>query len=339
MMKPLDRLLRQTLRERTVANRPGPCLDAETLAGWFDGTLAARDRAAAEAHAADCARCQALLAAMARTAPPVEAHPWWRASFMGWLVPLTVAATALLVWVNLPGRSIAPAAPAPAVKPADEIQARAEATPPVSPAVPPTAAAARNQRPAMNKAEQREAPRERAAPSRDAVAPDDGRFARAVPDLQPPPASEPAAAAPAPSAEARAETITIVSGSQAASARMRSALRDTLVVSSHPSTRWRIVTGGTVERSTDGGITWETQVTGATVTLTAGVSPSPFVCWLVGPGGIVLVTTDGRSWQRLAFPEAVDLVAIRATDDRTATVTTIDGRRFSTADGGQTWDR
>ncbi|HEV8315894.1 MAG TPA: zf-HC2 domain-containing protein, partial [Vicinamibacterales bacterium] len=62
MTKSLDRLLREALRERTAPNLSGPCLDAETVAGWFDGTLGARDRAAAEAHAADCARCQALLA-------------------------------------------------------------------------------------------------------------------------------------------------------------------------------------------------------------------------------------------------------------------------------------
>jgi photosystem II stability/assembly factor-like uncharacterized protein len=53
----------------------------------------------------------------------------------------------------------------------------------------------------------------------------------------------------------------------------------------------------------------------------------------------VLVTTDGRSWERLSFPEVVDLVAIRATDDKTATVTAADGRRFTTTNRGQTWER
>ena len=40
-----------------------------------------------------------------------------------------------------------------------------------------------------------------------------------------------------------------------------------------------------------------------------------------------------------AFPEKVDLVAVQATDAKTATVTTSDGRRFSTTDGGATWSR
>ena len=94
-----------------------------------------------------------------------------------------------------------------------------------------------------------------------------------------------------------------------------------------------------MERSADGGSTWQLQQTGATVTLVAGGSPSPSVCWLVGPDGIVLLSTDDRSWRRIAFPETTPLVSISAIDDRTATVTTADGRKFSTTDGGLTWER
>jgi len=51
----------------------------------------------------------------------------------------------------------------------------------------------------------------------------------------------------------------------------------------------------------------------------------------------VLLSTDGRSWRRLAFPEALDLRSVSATDDQTATVTAADGRSFVTTDGGETW--
>jgi photosystem II stability/assembly factor-like uncharacterized protein len=94
-----------------------------------------------------------------------------------------------------------------------------------------------------------------------------------------------------------------------------------------------------VQRSTDGGANWQLQQTGATETLTAGASPSPSVCWLVGPRGTVLISTDGRSWRRTAFPEATPLISVSATDDKIATVTTADGRKFSTTDGGITWER
>ncbi len=338
MTKSLDHLLRETLRERTAGSPSGPCLDAETVAGWFDDTLDARDRAAAEAHAADCARCQALLAAMVRTAPPAADHWWRRASFMGWLVPLTVAATALLIWVNLPQRPLVSPAPAttPAdVKPADQEQARTETNPTVPATVPP--AAGRERATSRTKPEQREAFRKDAARSGRDNAARDSSIARAAPERAPQAAPE-SVAASAPSRGTLEETKT-AGTPQPASTRMRSMMREALVASPDSLTRWRIATPGSVQRSTDGGITWETQATGAAVTLTAGASPSPSVCWLVGPGGIVVITTDGRSWERLSFPEVVDLVAIRATDDKTATVTTADGRRFTTRNRGQTWVR
>ncbi len=94
---------------------------------------------------------------------------------------------------------------------------------------------------------------------------------------------------------------------------------------------------GVVEYSEDAGATWEATPTGVGTDLMAGASPSGTVCWVVGRAGIVLLTTDGRQWQRLMFPLAVDLAAIQATDARTATVTAMDGRRFTTVDGGTTW--
>ncbi|HZL96665.1 MAG TPA: YCF48-related protein, partial [Vicinamibacterales bacterium] len=68
-------------------------------------------------------------------------------------------------------------------------------------------------------------------------------------------------------------------------------------------------------------------------------APSPTTCWIVGRGGVVLLTTDGQKWESLRFPDPTDLSAVRATDARTATVTTIDGREYSTTDGGNTWIR
>jgi hypothetical protein len=119
----------------------------------------------------------------------------------------------------------------------------------------------------------------------------------------------------------------------------RAGAAGTVIVSSSQASRWRIAPGGAVERSTDGGATWQPQATGATVTLAGGASPSPSVCWLVGPTGTVLLSTDGRTWRRIAFPEETDLISVRATDEKIAGVTTSDGRTFSTRDGGLTWVR
>ena len=105
------------------------------------------------------------------------------------------------------------------------------------------------------------------------------------------------------------------------------------------SIRWRVVEGRTVQRSPDAGTTWSNHYTAPSgVFLTAGTAPSATICWLVGRAGAIVVSTDGV-WQRVTFPDAVDLASVVAPDARTATVTTVDGRRFATADGGRTWTR
>jgi photosystem II stability/assembly factor-like uncharacterized protein len=111
------------------------------------------------------------------------------------------------------------------------------------------------------------------------------------------------------------------------------------IVSSDPSIRWRIGRGGLIQRSADRGATWEVLPTGVVADLLAGISSSPSVCWVVGRAGTVLRAIDGRRFDRVPFPEIVDLAAVRASDARTAVVTTTDGREFRTADGGATWMR
>jgi photosystem II stability/assembly factor-like uncharacterized protein len=111
-----------------------------------------------------------------------------------------------------------------------------------------------------------------------------------------------------------------------------------VIVSPDAAIRWRF-TGSILERSTNSGSAWQPVSTGVTSPLTAGVAPATDVCWVVGQGGVVLRSTDGRSFSRLPFPEMTDLSAVRASDARSATVTTVDGRAFETADGGLTWER
>lgn len=121
-----------------------------------------------------------------------------------------------------------------------------------------------------------------------------------------------------------------------------------------PPARWRVmrsannaggvmldaasaVVGARAERSTDGGATWQPASIDPAPAITAGVAPSSTVCWLIGQKGVVFLTTDGLHFARVGFPEAVDLVSIRATDARHADITAADGRVFTTTDGGATW--
>lgn len=304
--------------ERIVLNKEMDvgCLDAETLAAWVGGGLPAVERAAAEAHAADCARCQALLAAMIRTEPESAAvESWWRtAPTLRWLAPLTAAAAAALLWVAVdrpaPGRSDAKFESAARSQP----QQKADA-----PAEPPANLVFRDEKKAADVAlEERSSLEAR-------------RQRNETPQTREKaltPASPAAAAAPPPPA-ALQEAVTD-------SLRKAGA---TDIASPGGSTRWRVGARGQVERSTDGGAHWEPQRSGTTSDLTAGAAPSSSVAWLVGAAGTVLLTTDGERWQRLSFPVAIDLTSVAATDARNATVTAADGRTFTTRDGGSTWQQ
>ena len=102
----VEALLRRSLRQSsTDLAVTSACLDAETIAAWADGGLSRRDRAAAEAHAADCSRCQAMVAALVKVSPeppPLE-RSWLRSWTFRLLVPLTAGAAAVAIWFAVPG--------------------------------------------------------------------------------------------------------------------------------------------------------------------------------------------------------------------------------------------
>ena len=59
---------------------------------------------------------------------------------------------------------------------------------------------------------------------------------------------------------------------------------------------------------------------------------------LSGRAGLVVLTTDaGATFTRVDLAEPLDIASVSATDARNATVTTANGRRFRTDDGGRTW--
>ena len=95
----IESLLRR--REGEAPRLTDQCVDAESLAAWMEGALPSEARATVEKHAAGCVRCQALLAAMARTELDVEGRPWWRSLTARWLVPAAALATALVVWISV----------------------------------------------------------------------------------------------------------------------------------------------------------------------------------------------------------------------------------------------
>ena len=373
----IDRLLRR-LEPGADLRVTEACVDAETLAAWTDGSLSGDALDRAEHHAAGCARCQAMLASMARTAPETVARPWWRMASVKWLVPIAAAATAVALWVSVDRQEKVAVAPVTTVQ-----TSRAS-----EPIAPPTALAdaqrplagpdqnagvaedkdararSKAQAPAALRAERRSLSQPAAADARglsiDALGPSpQARSGNAAPAASPA-AATPAPAAPPPAAPnatplpakepsvARplAETVTATPESSAKAMRMAGQSADAVtsaagleIISPEPAVRWRLSSPATIQRSTDAGVTWKPQVSPAGIVLTAGSSPARDVCWIVGRAGAVLLSTDGTTWQLRPFPEAVNLTAVRAIDAKTAVVTTSDVRQFSTTDGGATWSK
>lgn len=327
------------------------CLDAETMAAWIDKSLAAAARRDADAHVAGCARCQAIAATIARTeaiadwsAPERRAGRRW----LTWVIPLSAAAiVAVVILVERrdvdrsrqtaqEGSQVAESRPVTsAAEPQSGLRSEPKNESPFAKSDQQKGAAQAQKPAATREEDEKKALRDKAAAARsidtfDAVAPKRPAAAPAAPAPPTGRATNQNAAA----SQARADE-------SARTAELRSRQAEVVEIdirTPDPAVRWRIA-GARVERSIDAGSSWTPVPTGVTAEVTAGAAPAASVCWLVGRGGLVLLTTNGAAWQRLTFAEPTDLSAIRATDARNATVTTADGRQFSTTDGGRTWTR
>jgi hypothetical protein len=301
----------------------------------------------AEAHLAACARCQATLATLIRLSPSPDApvpERWW-APYLNvrWLAPFAAGALAVLVWIAMPSdrgpsprppeATPAPARTAPAGRPSatenrqnKDQEAAANRKTLQAPSDEKVSADSSKEETTATRNERALA---KQVGNEDALGRlDDTSAARAAAPAQPA-ASLPAQAAASPAEERGAAKA-------ASMARQRLAVRE--VASPDPSVRWRVGSAGSVQHSGDNGATWETLPSEVTTDLLGAASPSPTVCWVVGRAGTVLLTTDGRRFQRIPFPASADLVSVRAADARSATVVGTDGRTFTTADGGATWE-
>jgi hypothetical protein len=142
--------------------------------------------------------------------------------------------------------------------------------------------------------------------------------------------------APAPvKAEPKATPLLASRNAKLAAADRRSI--ETLVRTPNPQVLWRLGAAGLVERSTDGGANWLGQIPSLEAQLTAGSAPAEKICWLAGRDGVILLTTDASAWKVIPSPAKTDFAGVVAEDAFEATVTTTDGRKFTTKDGGANW--
>lgn len=322
----MDRLLRRAA-EAPAGPGAAACLDSETLAAFIDGGLSPAQRAAAEAHLAGCDRCLQLTAAIIRAEPPPLETPRWSWLRSGWLAPLTtVSAVAVAVAAWLMVRDTQPTIDA--VR--RETPAASAASEPSAPVLPSETSKAavpefRQESAARTDAvAKRRAPGEQAAERRAAAEPK--AEADAV-TRSAPPASAAPARPPSPTDDLAREGLTAL---------RQMAAEMTVVPTPDPAVQWRF-SPSVLESTGDGGRTWTPHAPGASGFL-AAAAPSPGVLWLAGRAGLVLLTIDGRTWQRVNLPDTTaDAVQVTATDGRSARVTTSAGSTYRTTDAGRTW--
>jgi hypothetical protein len=116
--------------------------------------------------------------------------------------------------------------------------------------------------------------------------------------------------------------------------RARSVMRET---SAPTETRWRVSNNRVVQRSFNGGVSWDVIPVNPPARILAGSAPTPSICWFTGSAGVILLTTDAARFVRIPFPEPAELTSVTATSATQAVVGTADGRFFRTSDGGMTW--
>jgi len=114
---------------------------------------------------------------------------------------------------------------------------------------------------------------------------------------------------------------------------------ESVAVSEKTRALFRVTPQGLVERSSDGGATWRPERLKTKATIIAASAPTGEIWWLVGRDGAIFVTKNARKWKKISPPAAIDFVGVTALDARSATVTAADGRKFSTTDGGKTWEQ
>lgn len=112
-------------------------------------------------------------------------------------------------------------------------------------------------------------------------------------------------------------------------------------VSAAPADGRRVLAAGsrgTVQRSTDGGATWATPVSGTSAALFGVDFATDDVAWAVGSGGTVLRSDDGgASWSPQSSGTTERLFTVRAVDRHTAYAVGANGTLSVTRNGGSSW--
>ena len=103
--------------------------------------------------------------------------------------------------------------------------------------------------------------------------------------------------------------------------------------------QWAVGNNGTILKTTDTGVTWESLNTGVTVNLKGIYQPASNQFWAAGDAGTVIVTSDaGSTWMLRSPPTTTNLSDIFARGSGTAYVIGETGTCFFSTDWGMNWE-
>jgi hypothetical protein len=230
-----------------------------------------------------------------------------------------------------PAAAAAPSAPAAVAPVPPALERRERFADAAAPAAPEAAPAAPQRAPAAE-SDKASAKLEADAPAVDGLRNNRITVTGETPAAPPAPARQDAAAE-----RPRGLNESITVGGALGATNAARAAGSSLTVAADGAARWRR-DGVRIEFAPRGGASFvATSLPLAADALVAASAPGGTVCWMAGRAGVVIVTTDGVRFVRTAVPTSSNLVAIAATDARTALVTAADGRRYRTTDAGTTW--
>jgi len=106
----------------------------------------------------------------------------------------------------------------------------------------------------------------------------------------------------------------------------------------HVSTGWVIGAAGRIEKTTNGGRSWQTQRSGASAPLLSISFTNADDGWIVGEEGVILHTRDGgRHWTHQNSGTAANLWSVSFADRLHGCAAGDHGVLLCTSDGGRTW--
>jgi len=339
--------LKRELQSAPLSNA-ADCPAPATIAAYYDRSLSRGERAGVDLHLVSCARCQSMMASIARAddadrslMQPEPARGFFWITRL--LAPVAVVGVVIAIAIGMRARERrAPeviALASPIVSPKLELAERA-APPPFeiaskAPAAPQAASAPQavgvvKSQKAARLAREEKAQKKSAPPlvAKSALSRTES-FSATVQAQSAPAAAASAMAAPGAAMGAAVSGATTMMAAKAPSTNQ--------ISSPDGSVAWQFGVGGAILRSSNSG-PWLAQPSGVTTDLLAGSAPSSDVCWMVGKSGTIVRTLDnGAHWRLVKAPSLDDYTRISATDSNNATVAAANGQSFTTHDGGVTW--